>query len=124
LFIVARVEYLRHYVELMVVVLGGLGQLRSDIEFLFHIESQACYMRGLELLREHILRDEHVVGLHTRDAARVLPLDLQLGHTALALLRDKHVVTYLEVRKPHVRLVDMLLKSSLRKRVAFSATCA
>jgi hypothetical protein len=34
LFIVARVENLRHDVELMVVVLSGLGQLRSDIEFL------------------------------------------------------------------------------------------
>jgi hypothetical protein len=34
LFIEARVENLRHYVELMVVVLGGLGQLRTDIEFL------------------------------------------------------------------------------------------
>jgi hypothetical protein len=32
LFIVSRVENLRHYLELMVVVLGGLGQLRSDIE--------------------------------------------------------------------------------------------
>jgi hypothetical protein len=35
LFIVACVEYLRQDVELMIVVLGGLGQLRSDIEFLF-----------------------------------------------------------------------------------------
>jgi hypothetical protein len=34
LFIVARVENLRHDVDLMVVVLGGLGQLRSDIEIL------------------------------------------------------------------------------------------
>jgi hypothetical protein len=33
LFIEARVKYLRHDVELMVVVLSGLGQLRSDIEF-------------------------------------------------------------------------------------------
>jgi hypothetical protein len=33
LFIIARVEYLRHDVELMVVVLSDLGHLRSDIEF-------------------------------------------------------------------------------------------
>jgi hypothetical protein len=52
LFIVARVENLRHYVQLMVVVLGGLGQLRSDIEFLVVIESKACCMCSLELLRE------------------------------------------------------------------------
>jgi hypothetical protein len=37
---------------LMVAVLGGLGQLRSDIEFLVVIESQACCVRGLELFRE------------------------------------------------------------------------
>jgi hypothetical protein len=60
----------------MVVVLGGLGQLRSYIEFLVHMESQACCMRGLELLREQIFHDEHVIRLHTRDAARALPLDL------------------------------------------------
>jgi hypothetical protein len=52
LFIVARVENLRHDVEMMVVVLGGLGQLRSDIEFLVLIESQACGMRGIELFDE------------------------------------------------------------------------
>jgi hypothetical protein len=38
LFIVARVEYLRDDVEMMVVVLSGLGQLLSDIEFLVLIE--------------------------------------------------------------------------------------
>jgi hypothetical protein len=38
----------------MVVVLGGLGQLRSDIEFLVLIESQARCVCGLELLREQI----------------------------------------------------------------------
>jgi hypothetical protein len=58
LFIVARVEYPRHYVELMVVMLGDLGQIRSDIEFLVVIESQACCMCGLELLREQIFNDE------------------------------------------------------------------
>jgi hypothetical protein len=42
----------RHDVELVVAVLSGLGQLRSDIEFLVLIESQAFYVRGLELLRE------------------------------------------------------------------------
>jgi hypothetical protein len=52
LFIVARVDNLRHDVELMVVVLSGLGQLRSDIEFLVLIKSEACCVRGLELLRE------------------------------------------------------------------------
>jgi hypothetical protein len=75
----------------MVVVLGGLGQLRSDIEFPVLIESQASCRRGLQLLREQILYDEHVVGLHTRDAARALPLDLKLRRTALAVLRYKHV---------------------------------
>jgi hypothetical protein len=34
LLIVTRAEYLRHDVQLMVVVLGGLGQLRCDVEFL------------------------------------------------------------------------------------------
>jgi hypothetical protein len=52
LFIVARVEYLRHDVELMDVVLSVLFQLRSDVEFLVLIESQACRVLGLELLRE------------------------------------------------------------------------
>jgi hypothetical protein len=57
---------------------------------------------GLQPLREQICHDERVVGLDTRDAARALPLDLQLGHTALALFRDKQVVSQLEVRRPHV----------------------
>jgi hypothetical protein len=52
LLIVARVENLRHDLELMVFVLSGLGQLRSDIEFLVLIESQACCVRGLEIFRE------------------------------------------------------------------------
>jgi hypothetical protein len=52
LFIVARVEYLRRDVELMFVVLSGLGQLRIDIEFFVLIESQPCRVLGLELLRE------------------------------------------------------------------------
>jgi hypothetical protein len=34
LFIIARVENLRHDIEPMVVVLSDLGRLRSDIEFL------------------------------------------------------------------------------------------
>jgi hypothetical protein len=34
LFIVVRVEYLLQDAELMVVVLSGLGQLRSDTKFL------------------------------------------------------------------------------------------
>jgi hypothetical protein len=41
LFIVARAEYFQHDVQLMVVMLGGLGQLRSDVEFLILIELQA-----------------------------------------------------------------------------------
>jgi UTP:GlnB (protein PII) uridylyltransferase len=52
LFILARVENLQHDVELMVVVLGGLGQLCSDIEFLVLIESQACCEREFENFRE------------------------------------------------------------------------
>jgi hypothetical protein len=35
----------------MVVVLSGLDQLRKFIEFLVLIESQACRVRGLELVR-------------------------------------------------------------------------
>jgi hypothetical protein len=70
-------------------------------------------VRGLELLREMILYDEHVVGLHTRDAARALSLNLQLRRAALAVLCDKHVVSHLEVRRPHVRLVVVLLNSSV-----------
>jgi hypothetical protein len=97
----------------MVVVLSGLGQLGSDVEILVRIESQACCVRGLELFREYILYDQHVVGLHTRDEARAIPLNLKLGHTALAMLRYKHVVSHLEVRGPHMRLVVMLLNSSI-----------
>jgi hypothetical protein len=52
LFIVARVENHRHDVELMVAVLGGLAKLRSDIELLVLIESQACCVRGFDLIRE------------------------------------------------------------------------
>jgi hypothetical protein len=45
-------------------------------------------VRGLQLLREQIeLQDTHIVGLHTRDAARALPGHLQLGRTALAVFR-------------------------------------
>jgi hypothetical protein len=36
----------------MVVVLGSLGQLRSDVEFFILLESQACCVRGLEIFRE------------------------------------------------------------------------
>jgi hypothetical protein len=35
LFIVARAEKLRYDVKLIVVMLGVLGQLRSDVEFCF-----------------------------------------------------------------------------------------
>jgi hypothetical protein len=42
-------------------------------------------VRGLEPLCEQILRDKHIVGLDTRDAARVLPLALQLERTALSM---------------------------------------
>jgi hypothetical protein len=108
LFIVARVEYLRHNVQLLIIVLG-----RSDVEFLILIESQACCLQGLQLLRESILHDEHGVGLHTRDAAQALPLHLQLGRNALAVFRDQNVVAHLEVRRPHVRLVVVFLNSSL-----------
>jgi hypothetical protein len=65
-----------------VVVLGVIGQLRSDVEFLILIKSQERCMRGLVLLREQILHDKHIVGIHTRDAARVPPLQLPLGRTA------------------------------------------
>jgi hypothetical protein len=95
LFIVKRAEYLRHDEQLIVVVLDGLGQLRCDDEFLILVESQACCMSGLQLLREQILHDKHIVGLHSRDAARALPLHLKLGRTAIAVLRDTHVVAHL-----------------------------
>jgi hypothetical protein len=69
-------------------------------------------VRGLEPFSKLILYVEHVVGLHTLDAARSLPLNLQLRRTALAVIRYKHVVAHLEVRRPHVRLVVVLLNSS------------
>jgi hypothetical protein len=112
LFIIARVEYLRHDVELMFFVLSRLSQLRSDIYFLVLVESQACCVPGLEIFRKKILYDERVVGLQTGDAARVLPLDLQLRRTALEVFRYKYVVLHLEVRRPHVHLVVVLLNSS------------
>jgi hypothetical protein len=93
----------------MVVMLGDLSKLRSDVEFLILIELQACCVRGLQLLREQILHDKHRVGLRTRDAARALPLHLQFGRTALAVVRDKHVVSHLKVRRQHVRLFYALL---------------
>jgi hypothetical protein len=61
LFIVARAEYLRHDVQLMVVMLGGLGQLRCDIEFLILMQSQACCMRGIQLLHKQIILERHIV---------------------------------------------------------------
>jgi hypothetical protein len=112
IFIVVRVEYLRHNVQLLVVMIGGEGQLRSDVELLVLIESQARWVQGLELLREQIFHDERVVELHTRNAARALPLYLQLGRTAPAVFRHKHVVSHFRVRRPHVRLVVVLLNSS------------
>jgi hypothetical protein len=66
LFIIARVEYLRHDVELMVVVLSCLDQLRTDIK-----KSQASYMRGLKLLRKQIFHDEHVVLCAVKDETSV-----------------------------------------------------
>jgi hypothetical protein len=105
LFIVARTEYIRHDLQLMVVELGGLGQLRSNFEFLILRESEARCMCGIKLLREQILHDKHIVGLHTRDAARAIPIHLQLGRTALAVFRDKHEVAHLEFLRKHMRLV-------------------
>jgi hypothetical protein len=69
-------------------------------------------VRGLELLIGQILYDENEVRLHTRDAARAVLLDLQLRRTALAVFRIKHIVSHLEVRRPHVRLVVMILNCS------------
>jgi hypothetical protein len=107
------VEYLRHKKQLVVVVLGGLGQICSDIEFLVLIELQARFLRGLELLRGQILHDKDVVGHHIREAARALLINLQLRRIALAVLCDQHVVFHLKVRRSHVRFVVMLLNSSL-----------
>jgi hypothetical protein len=80
----------------MIVRLGGLRQLRSDIEFLIMIELQACCVSGLQVLHEQILHVKHIVGLHTHDAALALPLHLQLARTALAVFCDQHVVAHLE----------------------------
>jgi hypothetical protein len=93
-------------------MLGGLGQLRCEVEFLILIESQACWVRSLQLPREHILHNIYIVGLHTRDAARALPLLLKLGRTSHAVFRDKHVVSHLKVWRTHVRLVVVFLNSS------------
>jgi hypothetical protein len=57
--------------------------------------------------------EKDVVGLRARDAARARSLHLQLGRTALAMFRDKHVVSHLKVRRPLVRLVVVILNSSL-----------
>jgi hypothetical protein len=119
LLIVARAEYLRHDVQLMVVMLGGPGQLRCDVEFLILIESQACCVRGFQPLCEQILHDKHTVGLHTRDAARALTLHLQLGRTALAMFRDKYVVARLEGWRRYVRLVVVLRNSGFAITGAF-----
>jgi hypothetical protein len=108
LFIGTRAEYLRNDVQLMVVMLGGLGQLRCDVEFLVLIESQACCVGDLQLPREQILHDKHIVGLQSRDAARALPLHMQHGQTTLAVFRDKYIVSHLEVRRTHVRLIVVL----------------
>jgi hypothetical protein len=112
LFTVARVECRRHNIQLVVVVLGGLGQLRCDVGFLVLIKSQARCVCILKVLREHILHDKHIVELNTRDAAQALPFDLQLGRTALAVLLDKQVVSHFKVRRLHMRLVIVLQISS------------
>jgi hypothetical protein len=112
LFIVTRAEYCRHDVQLMVVMLSGLGQFCCDVEFLILIESQACCARGIQHFREKILHDKHIVRLHSRDAVRDLPLYLQLESTAFAVFRDKHVVSHLDVWRTHVRLFVVRLNSS------------
>jgi hypothetical protein len=65
-----------------------------------------------------------VVGLHTRDAARALPLHLQILRSALAVFLDKHVASNLKVRRLHVRLVVVLLNRSFVIASRFLATCA
>jgi hypothetical protein len=90
LFIVARAKYLRHDVQLMGVILGGLGQLRCDVEFLILVESQTCCVRGLQLLREQILHHKHIVGLHTRDAART-PCYAVLGMRPLSCSHAENI---------------------------------
>jgi hypothetical protein len=47
LFIVASAEYLQHDGQLMVITLGGLGQLRSDVGFLIPTESKSRCVRSL-----------------------------------------------------------------------------
>jgi hypothetical protein len=96
----------------VVFVLGGLGQLRSDVEFLTLKICQARCVPGLELHREQILHYEHAVGLHTRDAARARPLIMQLRRTTLAVFHDKHVVSHFEVRRLHMHLVVVFPISS------------
>jgi hypothetical protein len=103
----------------VVFVLGGFSQLRCELKFLIPIEYQVRCVRGLELLRDQIFHDEHVIKLHTRDPARAFPLDLKLEHTTLALFHDKHLVSHLEVLPPHVRLVVMILNSSLAMTRSF-----
>jgi hypothetical protein len=79
LFIVARVDFLLNNIQLVIVVLGGLGQHRNDVEFLVLIESQARCVRDLQLLREQILDGKNIIRLHTRDATWALRLHLDLG---------------------------------------------
>jgi hypothetical protein len=78
LFVVARVEYLRHDVQLIVDMFGGLEQLDCDVEFLILIESQVSCVCGLQVLRENILHEKHKVGLLTRNVARALRLHMKL----------------------------------------------
>jgi hypothetical protein len=73
----------------MVVVLGALGQLLCDVEFLILIKSQARFVRSLDLLREKILHDKYKIGIQTRATARALLLQLQLGRTDLAVFCDQ-----------------------------------
>jgi hypothetical protein len=89
LFIVTCAEYLRYDSQLMVVVLGALGQLLCDVEFLILIKSQARFVRSLDLLREKILHDKYKIGIQTRATARALLLQLQLGRTDLAVFCDQ-----------------------------------
>jgi hypothetical protein len=78
-------------------------------------------VHGLEILREQILRDKHIVGLHTRDAARAHPRHLLIGRAALAVIYDQHVVSHLKFGRTHVCLVVMLLNGSLA--IACSLLC-
>jgi hypothetical protein len=121
LFIVARAKYLRNDVQRMVVVLGGLGKLRSDIEFLILIESQACCVLGLQFLREQILHHIHIDGFYTHDAARALPLHLQLTRTTLPFFCDRNEVSNLKVWRRQSYLVVLRI-AYLRSRVAAAST--